>query len=178
VSDILISFKKIDTTSDAQQGDMHPTPSLTGHLRIVLKAHDQVLFDKQGWEMDQDTLNASHLDIQDSSIIQKSNQFYGLTWESGKEFMHDDIHLPKGYMPASHGPGTVLYRIPLGLFSSDEFLSGGLNFNTLADVRLIIEGEGLRPELAAEDFLGLEPVIIFRTKTITRIDGKTGAVAV
>lgn len=179
VSDILISFKKIAPTDiDFQQGIMHPTPSITGHLRIVLKAHDQILFDKQGWEMEHADLNVSQFDIQDRSISQNSKKFYGVIDFPFEEFVQDDINLPKGYVDASHKSGNTLYRIPLGLFSTDEFLSGGLNFNNLADVRLIIEGEGLRPEVSPSDFLGLEPVIIFRTKSITRIDGKTGAVAV
>lgn len=179
VTDILISFRKVNPIDpDLFTSFMQPSPSKTGFLRFVLKAQGRVLLDRQHWEMDATPLNTSGHDIQDTSIAHNSRKFYGLSSDTQLKFVHDDINFPKGVLPLAGRYGNVLYRIPLALFSTDEFLSGGLNFNTLTDVRLIVEGDGLTPAVSTLDYLGLEPVVVFRHKTLTRVDGKTGAVAV
>lgn len=178
VSDILISFRKTNVDDyDNYTGEMQPVPSTSGFVRFILKAHDQIIFDKHHWEMDSIDLNASSNDIQDRCMTADSMTYYGLPWDKNS-FIKDSICLPRGLLSQHGGVANVLYRIPLSLFSTDEFLSGGLNFGTLADVQLIIEGEPLLPEGTVFDRRGMEPQIIFRTKNMTRIDSKTGSVAV
>jgi hypothetical protein len=71
-----------------------------------------------------------------------------------------------------------MYRIPLTMFGTDEFLNGGLDMKSLKNVELIIEGQGLIfPETLTVDHNGLTPQIVIRHKTLTRIDGKTGMVS-
>jgi len=179
VTDILVSFRKTKVLAPLQhQAEMHPSPSDEGFVRFILKAHGHVILDKQHWELDSTIMNTSSLDVPDEAVTVNAKKFYGISNREETEFVEDDINLPHGTVTEGHRYGSVLYRIPLGLFSSDEFLSGGLNFGTLTDIRLVIEGEGLRPFSSQKDYKGLEPVIVLRTKTITRIDGKTGSVAV
>lgn len=179
VTDILITFRKKDvTTPNAFVGDVQPTPSSKGSARFILKANDRVLYDKQHYEMGLHGMSGYSTDVQDMTRTDQNKRFFGLGDSPHTEFIRGQPHLPVEYGMSSHRNGDVMYRIPLSYISTDEFQSGGLDLTSLVNVKLIIEAEGLQSELTASDRKGLEPSIVLRCRSITRVDGRTGAMYV
>jgi hypothetical protein len=178
-TDILITFRKLTLETRTHYiSEVYCTPP-TGHsndiyLKFTLRANGRVLFERNHWEMHRED-NVSSSDIQDSP-----NMSQGHTWYNRAHTENETI---AGTLYRSEADTTeyrsapCMYRIPLSLFGTDEFLNGGLDMKSLKNVELIIEGEALKPETTTKAADGLTPQIVIRHKTLTRIDGKTGAVS-
>lgn len=182
-SDILITFRKPNpTVLDAYWGDIVPSPSKVGFMKFILVANNRVIFEKFHYEMLRQHMNRSNLYIGDHCVESQSTKYIGDRDLTGNPHdMGDTIDLDITQQnDAAHSSRTTptMYRIPLSLFSSDEFLCGGLNLKALSNARLIIEGEALLPEVIEQDYKGLVPQIVIRHKKLVRVDTKTGTFSV
>jgi len=175
VTDVLITFRKKDVADDTLfVGEVQPTPSQISYTRFTLRANDRTLFDKFHHEMTSETLGATSSDIQDLSNNDNSGRFFGLGHVPQTEFVIGQDDLDASYNLSQHREGDVMYRIPLSYICTDEFQSGGLDVGALTNVQLIIESEAFEDEENGGDRKGLEPSIILRCRSITRVNGRTG----
>ena len=185
VSDILITFRKINQTPvvEAYFGDVVSSPSSKGFMKFILMANGRVIFEKFHYEMTRQHMNRSSFHIGDHCVEAQATKIIGHTDSQlgNNSLMSDTTELDILDQNSSfyiHRSAPSMYRIPLSLFSSDEFLCGGLNLKSLSNVKLIIEGEGLLPEVLETDHKGLVPQIVFRHKKLLRVDTKTGTFSV
>jgi len=181
-TDILITFRKNDASDlDDFFGDVVRVPGTTNFLRFKLLANNRVIFEKSHWEMMRQHVNKSSLDIQDANEFAYGTKLLGQEREAEFAWTTDTIDLPPlMYVDANNGFSFAasLYRIPLSLFSSDEFQSGGLYLNSLTNVRLVIEGQALELPGATNDHRGMIPQVVVKHKKITRVDTKTSTFSV
>lgn len=178
VTDILITFRKKEVDAATFVGEVQPTPSEVGYTRFILRGNDRVLFDKMHHEMQSESLGAAVHDVQDMSHNDQSRRFFGLASDPVKELALGDCGLPADTQAQVHRSGDIMYRIPLAYILTDEFQSGGLDLSALVNAELIIESEGMLDEFTPDDRRGLEPSIVLRCRTLTRVDGRTGSVYV
>jgi hypothetical protein len=181
-TDILITFRKNDATNlDDFFGDVVRVPGPTGFVRFKLIANNRVIFEKNHWEMMRQHVNKSNLVIQDANEFAYGTKLLGQEREDDIGWAVDSIDLPP-IMQTNNNNGfsfaASLYRIPLSLFSSDEFQSGGLYLNSLTNVRLVIEGQPLILPGSTNDHRGMTPQVVVKHKKITRVDTKTGTFSV
>ena len=181
-TDILVTFRKTSATSlDDFFGDVVRVPGQDGFLRFKLMANNRVIFEKSHWEMMRQHINKSNLDIQDVSEFAYGTKLLGQEREDDVGWVTDTIDMPPlacTHFNTGFSYRASLYRIPMSLFSTDEFQSGGLYLNSLTNVRLVIEGEPLLPESSPDDFRGMTPQVVIKHKKITRVDTKTGTFSV
>lgn len=181
-TDILITFRKesiIDNDIAETNGEVQPTPITSGVLRFKLLANDRVLYDKFHYEVERERDPPSSLDVQDQSVTVKSKTSYSIDGHQfGRVYVYGDT--ARDYnddTKAYQRNASSMYRIPLSLFGSDEFLNGGLDLKSLTNVKLIIECDDfLAAEVGDKDRRSFISHIVIRHKTITRVDGKTGNV--
>ena len=181
-TDILITFRKesiIDDDIENTNGEVQPTPITSGVLRFKLLANDRVLYDKFHYEVERERDPPSSLDVQDQSVTVKSKTSYSIDGRAfGRVYVYGDT--ARHYnddTKAYQRNASSMYRIPLTLFGSDEFLNGGLDLKSLTNVKLIIECDDfLTAEVGDNDRRSFISHIVIRHKTITRVDGKTGNV--
>jgi len=184
-TDILITFRKeifFDEDITTTNGEVQPTPIKQGILRFKLLANDRVLYDKFHYEVERERDPPSSLDVQDQSLAVKSKTAYDIGgYAFGRNRVYGDTMIDHRILEKSDYDrnASSMYRIPLTLFGSDEFLNGGLDLKSLTNVKLIIECDDFLVALPGDDdrksFISH---IVIRHKTITRIDGKTGNVVV
>ena len=182
-TDILITFRKesiIDNDIENTNGEVQPTPITSGVLRFKLLANDRVLYDKFHYEVERERDPPSSLDVQDQSVAVKSKTSYGIErYAFGRNHVYGDTMIDhRVSLRSEHDRNaSSMYRIPLTLFGSDEFLNGGLDLKSLTNVKLIIECDDfLTAEVGDNDRRSFISHIVIRHKTITRVDGKTGNV--
>jgi len=179
ITEILITFrKKIVSDPDKFYGDVVAAPSKDAFLKFILKSDDTVLFSKSHHEMMIDTLNTSDQHIGDVSSLADCARIFGAE-DNGTRYrntasipldLHDNTTL-------SNRASPTMYRIPLTMFPGEEFQNGGINLNTMTNVKLIIEGPDLLDELTPTDTRGLEPHIVLRRRILSRVDGQTGCIS-
>jgi len=192
-TDILISFRRGFTPDEVQftdnfVGNVRCVPRLHQHFRVILRANGRELFNKLHFEMNDFLLSGSSHEIQDNYNAGESNnigaepKLDGARYITGESSTSNPYGSAGNHLQTHRKQGLALYTIPLTMFGTDEFLNGGLNMKHLANCELILEGQNLLPfEYLGEDYLvgyGMVPQIVIRHKTLTRIDGKTGVVAV
>jgi hypothetical protein len=178
ITEILISFIK-ESVNDPNEfvGDIVSTPAKDGFMKFKLMVEDRIIYEKSHWEMLSEMVNVSNLDIQDVT-----KQSYGLKVFSAdvdNTHIQDSVDLP----PDLHDSNSLtlkheafMYRIPMTLFSGEEFQNGGLNISQLTNVKLIIEGTELLDEITPSDQRGLVPQVVLRRRNLNRVDGKTGSI--
>ena len=180
VTDMLITFIRVPDFNDAVQtarfsSDVVSVPSNRHYVRFTLKANDRVLFDKYHYEMFDHQQNTSNLDIQDRVDDMCLSKVYDDLYEYGLE---GSTELTFWDRQLAFYRQLPMYRIPLSLFSSDEFLSGGLQLDNLTNVELTIQGEPFLPHVNnTYDKRGCEARIILRHKKLVRVDGKNGTIS-
>lgn len=190
VTDILVTFRKLNAENEDFKGDIVTQPNhQADFLKFTLRANDRTLYEKYHYEMRFEDSNVSSQYISDDShSLQGSKWFPQLNTGNvqGHGGLSDTVDFPtESYEALYNSPdalnitrfGTNMYRIPLSLMNTDEFLNGGLDFGSLADIQLIIEGQPLLPEENTFDAWGCETHIVLRHKQLLRIDSKTGAVS-
>jgi hypothetical protein len=181
VTDILITFRKsqelISFESD-NYGSIVTSPSSAHYTRFILRGDDRVLFDKYHYEMYDHKQNVSNLDIQDRYDDAAIGRLYDRNEEIHTRTTAGSLEYAVGGFPGvDHYSNMPMYRIPLSMFSSDEFLSGGLDLSSLTNVELIIEGEPYLPlDPDPNSRRALVAEVILRHKRILRVDGKNGVV--
>lgn len=184
-TDILVTFRKETFRfkgyanealhKDLHTGDLLALPRFDELLHFKLMVNDKIIYDKTWREVLSEPILPSSLDIQDQSVISQGHESYNYFPDN---LQVSSTGLALNNLFARYGrPGACLYRIPLSLFGTDEFMNGGLDMKSLKNVKLIIEN----PQLKAVDTFSennLVAQIVVRYKTLTRVDGKTGAISV
>jgi len=180
-TDILITFRKLNVISpNKYTTEVYTSPSSedAAYLKFTLRANGKVLFEKNHWEMHREENVSSH-DIQDQVNMHQGTRVYRHVSTSVTESLSGGVYQHDGDDASSeYRIAPCMYRIPLSMFGTDEFLNGGLDFKSLKNVELVIEGEALNLETATVDHNGLTPQIVIRHKTLLRVDGKTGSVSI
>lgn len=186
-TDILITFRKESDLSlygnptiyeKETTGDIHALP-VTGRLtyiRFKLMANNRVLYDKQAHETIREIHTPSSLDVQDQATLAQGHDSYNIVADA---LQAGGASLPLENPRSTIGRGgSSLYRIPLTLFDTDEFLNGGLDMKSLTNVRLIIENVDFFRDPFDVVFKNFTASVVIRHKNVTRVDGKTGSVSV
>jgi len=180
-TDILITFRKLTVISpNKYTAEVYTSPSSEdeAYLKFILKANGKVLFEKNHWEMHREENVSSH-DIQDQVNMHQGTRVYRHVSSSVTEALLGGVYQHDGDGASSeYRVVPCMYRIPMSMFGTDEFLNGGLDFKSLKNVELVIEGEALNIETATVDHNGLTPQIVIRHKTLLRVDGKNGSVSI
>lgn len=179
-SDFLITFRR-DAVFQLNEfsGEMASVPGRDDFMRFILKANGKILLDKYAHEITNQFSNTSAMAIPDSIDMIHVRKVFESDFDTDVRFiagstaMSGDLPWPR--MGKRKSP---IYRIPLSLFGTDEFLNGGLNLAALTNVQIIIESPAMLPLGIESEYKDVTPRIVIRHKTVTRIDGKTGVVSV
>lgn len=175
-TDILITFVEDVVELNNNFGSYHDVPDEKEEIRFILTSNGKTLFDKRHYEIRDDYHNADSNEIPYQSVMSQSSKLFGLE----NNFILLDktggvstpSELANGY-DSIHNYRKGMYRIPLSMFSTEEFLNGGIDLKTF-DLKLKIEGDFL--DTTGYDPHLYKPRVVVRCKNITRIDGKTGRV--
>lgn len=181
VTDFLITFRKLNVAQAVNYvSEVYCSPSSTddSNLKFILKVNGEVIFEKFNWEMHREENVSSH-DIQDQVNMNQGHRMYRRRTFTGFESLSGSLY------QAWHNPeardyrsSPCMYRIPLSMFGTDEFLNGGLDMKSLKNVQLIVEGEALKTETDTQTRDGLTPQIVIRYKSLLRVDSKSGVVSI
>ena len=184
VSDIMVTFSRpnIDQNT-AYQGEYQPGWSAYGYLKFTLKANGVTLIDKFDHELVHPGYDVSGQNIPDLAKPELALISFGdysledSVYHSGTG-PYDTAKEDLAFHYAHHT--TPFLLIPLQMFGTDEFYCGGINTQSLTNVEIILESTSFTSEgsTSSSAYTRMRPHVSFRTKSVARIDTKTGMVSV
>lgn len=191
-TDILVTFRRKKVILPSFYiGEMHRVPNQyadditddSRYLKFTLKANDRVLFEKFHHELSYEDTIAYSGSVDDSIDSSLGYTFYHKAGSANLDGLvgSDSVTPIDGVTPSDFArmfkTAPCMYRIPLTMFGTDEFLNGGLDMTSLSNVEFIIDSDAMNEN--ASEFEGEEmtPEIVIRHKQIMRLDGKTGNIS-
>ena len=183
VTDILIAFRQEEIDNNAYHGEFSRGWGYEGRFSLKLKANGTTLIDKKGAELIYPDLNIHSQDVPDlvkPEVVRVSMGNYAIeahAYHSGTGPY--DTATQTHFFRLEHKT-TPIVIVPLKMFGTDEFYAGGINTESLTNVELILSSTSFATPgtLYGNDFTHCTPSVVLRTKTVGRIDTKTGTVAV
>lgn len=181
VSDMLISFTRPALETLDYQGEFQTGYGFAEYVRVTLKANGRTILDKYHHELVKPNFNIPSQYMPDMVKPEKLLMDFG-----DPDLFEGNLGVPggtsyflsKNYFDA-HRPGPPLLIVPLKMFATDEFYSGALNMKSLTNVEITVESNSFIDNLdIPEDHEGMIPRIVLLSKSIARLDTKTGIVSV
>ena len=186
ISDIIVSFTQTHPTflaSNNHNGEYSVAPGIESQLRFILRSNGKVLLDKNHYELINGLPELHSSQLQDyfkPSNALSFNKFIAAHYIYRTDQDHANLYRG-GPATAINYPSYSIMVIPFSLFGTDEFYNGVLSLKSLTNVELEIRGQDLLQagaNFSEASFERTIPKVVLRTKSIARIDGKTGNVHV